>query len=151
MEEFRVNVKRRIFLFMCVVVFSLAIGIYDVFWNQSAGSPGAGFTEGVLGGLNSGLIFSLGAIALIQVIRLGRIIKDEKQLKMLYNKEHDERLKEIRSKAGMPMILIMSTLMLAAGIIAGFFSEIVFYTLLAASVTQLTIAAAVKVYCLKKM
>lgn len=151
MEEFKNGVKKRIYLFACAVVFSLSISIYDVFWNKTVSSSGAEFSEGMLDGVTFGIIFSLGVIALIQVIRLSRIIKDEKQLKMLYNKEHDERLKEIRRKAGMPMVLIMSILMLVAGVIAGYFNDIVFYTLFAASVVQLTVGAAVKIYCLRKM
>lgn len=97
-------------------------------------------------------VVSLGTIiALVQVIRLSRIIKDENQLKILYNKEHDERLKGIRSKAGMPMIMIMSILLMVVGIVASSFNYIVFYTLFVAGAIQLVIGAAVKIYYSKKM
>ena len=93
----------------------------------------------------------MGILAVIQFVKLSRALIDEKKLKMLYNSEHDERMLLIRSKAGMPMLLITSTLMIIAAVIAGYFNIIVFYTLAAAAVVQLSAGAAVKVYCMKKI
>ena len=78
-------------------------------------------------------------------------INDETKLKILYNKEHDERMKTIRSKAGMPLIAITSMLMVIAAIVAGYFNIVVFYTLVIAVAAQLSVSAMVKLYCMKTM
>jgi len=85
------------------------------------------------------------------IIKLSLAINDETKLKILYNKEHDERLKTIRSKAGMPIIAITSVLMIIAAIIAGYFNIVVFYTLVIAVAAQLSVSAMVKLYCMKTM
>jgi uncharacterized membrane protein len=145
MKEFSDNIKKRIIAFKCMSFIATAVSIYDVFIG------GGDFSDSMVGGVSLGTIIALGMLAVVQVIRLSRIITDEKQLKMLYNKQHDERLKEIRSKAGMPMIMIMSILMMIAGIVASSFNDVVFYTLFVAGALQLVIGASVKIYFLNKM
>jgi hypothetical protein len=78
-------------------------------------------------------------------------IKDERKLKMAYNRENDERMKAIRAKAGMPMLLITSVMMVIAAIIAGYFNIVVFYTLTAAAMMQLLLGVSVKLYHMKTM
>jgi len=151
MEEFRSKIKKRIFGFKCIAFVIAIVGIYVVFGSMTESLKSGDFTDGMVGGESFGMIIALGMMSVIQIIRLSRVINDEKQLKILYNKEHDERLKEIRSKAGMPMILIMSIGMFAAGIIGSYFNEVVFYTLFAAGFVQLGIGATLKIYYLKKL
>ena len=151
MKEFKAKIKKRIIALKCMSVIAVAVGIYDVFIGIPGSYQGGDFSDGMVGGVSLGTIIALGMLALVQVIRLSRIIKDETQLKILYNKEHDERLKGIRIKAGMPMIMIMSILLMVVGIVASSFNYIVFYTLFVAGAIQLVIGAAVKIYYLKKM
>lgn len=151
MEAFKSKIKKRLLGFKCIALVVVIVGIYDVFGGMSESLKGGGFSDGMVVGQSLGMIIALGMMAVIQIIRLSRIINDEKQLKLLYNKEHDERLKTIRSKAGMPMILIMSIVMFAAGIIGSYFNEVVFYTLFAAGFVQLLIGATLKIYYLKKL
>ena len=151
MEEFRSKIKKRMFGFKFIAIVVAIVGIYVVFGGMTESLKGGYFADGMVGGESLGMIIALGMMAIIQIIRLSKVINDEKQLKILYNKEHDERLKEIRSKAGMPMILIMSIVMFAAGIIGSYFNEVVFYTLFAAGFVQLGIGATLKIYYLKKL
>ena len=53
-------------------------------------------------------------------------------------------MKAIRAKAGMPMILISSVVMVIVGIIIGYSNTVVFYTLIAAAALQLMIACITK-------
>ena len=94
---------------------------------------------------------SIGALALVDLVKLNRAVNDETRLRMLYNKEHDERMKAIRSKAGMPLIAVTSVLLIIAAIIAGYINITVFYTLIIAVATQLSVSAVVKLYCMKTM
>jgi hypothetical protein len=149
MDKYRKNVQLKMFLLAILALTAVALGIYNVFFEGDA-EP-SGFSAGMLSGFRSGLAIGIGGLALIRMIGLGKAIRDEKKLKELYNKEHDERLREIRAKAGMPLILITSVLMLVAALIAGPLSLTIFYTLLIASVAQLLIGLSVKMYYLKKM
>ena len=151
MEEFRSKIKKRLLRFKFIAFVIAMVGIYDVFGGMSESLKGGDFLDGIVGGESFGMIIALGMMSVVQIIRLSRVINNEKQLKLLYNKEHDERLKTIRSKAGMPMILIMSIVMFVAGFIGSYFNEIVFYTLFAAGFVQLTIGATLKIYYLKKL
>jgi len=149
MEEFKRRAKRRIIIFSGMTLVAVALGIYSIFAMDN--SKEASLAEGIIAGFQFGIIFGIGILGLIQIIKLRRAIKNETNLKILYNQEHDERLKTIRSKAGMPMLMVTSIIMLIAAIIFGYFNLVVFYTLVIAATAQLTIGAIVKLYCMKTM
>lgn len=149
MEQFKTKIKGRISLFKVMTMMAVAFGSYDVF--VVGNSETERLAEGAVAGFQSGIILGVGIIALAQVVKLSMIIKDEKKLKLLYNKEHDERLKAIRSKAGMPMLMITSIMMLIAAIVAGYFNTTVFSTLVIAAIVQLLIGIIVKLYSMKTM
>lgn len=149
MEKFKRRVKQRIMLFSGSILIIVLIGVYGFF--AAAGSEQGIMADGIVSSFQFGIIFGMGMLALIQIIKLQRVIKDDKKLEMLYNRENDERFKAIRSKAGMPMLIITSLIMLLAGIIAGYFNVIVFYTLVIAGIVQLSIGTIVKLYYMKIM
>lgn len=149
MDKYRNKVRIKMVLLALLALTGVALGIYNVFFEGKSGA--SGFSEGMLSGFRTGMAVGIGGFALIQMIGLGKAILDEKALKELYNKEHDERLRAIRAKAGMPLLLITSVLMLIAALIAGPLSGPIFYTLLIASSVQLLISLFVKMYYLKKM
>lgn len=149
MEEFRKKIKVNRILFMVFILFAVAFSIYNVFFISS--TNGGSFDDGTVAGFQLGLILGLGFISALQFVRLSKALKDEKKLKILYNELHDERMILIRSKAGMPMLIITSIIMIVAAVIAGYFNITVFRTLVAAAAVQLVIGAAVKIYCLKTM
>lgn len=149
MEEFKMRIKRRIILFSGMVLMAVALGVYSFITMDN--SSDASFTDGSVAGFQFGIILGIGVLAFIQIIKLRKVLKDERSLKVRYNQEHDERLKTIRSKAGMPLLMITSLIMLIAAIIGSRFNIVVFYTLVIAAMVQLTIGALVKLYCLKTM
>lgn len=149
MEKFRTKLKRRMWISSGMIIVALALGLIRLYTvNLSDDST---ISAGFIAGFQFGLIMSLGLLSLIDLIRSRQALKDEFKLKTLYNKEHDERLKSIRSKAGMPMIQATSILMLIAAIIAGYFNITVFYTLVIALSAQLLLSAMVKLFCLRTM
>jgi len=150
MEEFKTKVKQRIILSSGLTLVAVALGIYFVFSLQNVPDD-ATMSDGFITGFQFGLIMSIGILSMVTIIKLKRALNDEIKLKVLYNKEHDERLISIRSKAGQPMLAITSVLMIIAAIIAGYFNIVVFYTLVAAVLAQLTISAGVKLVCMTKM
>lgn len=149
MEKYRKTIKKRMILCGFLAAISVGLGIF----NQS------GFLDLIslhtrneaLAGFQAGLLSGFGILSLLLLYRYGKAIKDDTKLKILYNKEYDERQNLIRQKAGMPMLMIASGIMIFAGIIAGYLNEIVFYTLILAAVIQLTLGAMVKIYYMRKM
>lgn len=73
-----------------------------------------------------------------------------KNIKLLFNKENDERMKAIKYKAGIPMLLITSVLMIIAAVIIGYFNVTAFYTMIAASLCQLVLSCIVKFVYIKR-
>ncbi len=149
MEQFKMKIKRRIMLFSVGTLGAAALCVYGFFAMGSTEKES--IVDGTIAGFQFGLIFGIGMLTLIQIIKLSMVIKDDKKLRILYNKEHDERLKLIRSKSGMPMLMITSVIMLITAIISGYFNTVVFLTLVIAATVQLSIGAIVKLYCLKTM
>lgn len=150
MEEFKTKVKKRRITDACLMLMAVVLGIFCILSMGSQADDGT-MAEGFVAGFQFGLVISIGVLSLVDFIKLSRAIKDETKLRVLYNKEHDERMKTIRSKAGQPLLTITSVLMVIAAIIAGYFNFIVFFTLVAAVLGQLAVSAGVKLVCLKKM
>jgi hypothetical protein len=97
-------------------------------------------------GFQSGLLLGIGMVALVNIIKYRKALRDQQELQILYNKEHDERQLLITQKAGMPMLVITSSIMVFAGVISGYFNTVVFYTLIAAAMVQLLIGLSAKIY-----
>jgi tellurite resistance protein TehA-like permease len=151
MEKFRKTVKRRIAISSGMTLVALILGFYSIYSIITADISTATHSDGFVAGFQFGLIISIFGFSAFDIVKLILAINDETKLKILYNKEHDERMKTIRSKAGMPLIAITSMLMVIAAIVAGYFNIVVFYTLVIAVAAQLSVSAVVKLYCLKTM
>jgi hypothetical protein len=130
---------------------ALILGFYSIYSIITADISTATHSDGFVAGFQFGLIVSIFGFSVFDIIKLSLAINDETKLKVLYNKEHDERLKAIRNKAGAPMIVVTSVLMVLAAIVAGYFNIVVFYTLVIAVAAQLSVSAIVKLYCMKTM
>ncbi|WP_296561277.1 hypothetical protein [uncultured Acetobacterium sp.] len=151
MEKFRTKVKRRIVISSGMAFIAMVLGVFNVYSILITDHSTATHSDGFVAGFQFGLIVSIFGLAIFDVIKLSLAINDESKLRVLYNKEHDEWLIAIRNKAGAPMIIITSVLMIVAAIIAGYFNIIVFYTLVIAVAAQLSVSAMVKLYCMKTM
>lgn len=145
MENFRKKVIKRIrILTVFILIFCVYI-VLDVFFIRNNID-----SENFINSFQFGLMFGLEMLAIINLIKLNKVVKSDKKLKLLYNKENDERLKLIRSKAGMPLLLINSIIMIISGIILGYFNTIIFLTLIITAGIQMLIGLFIKFYCLRK-
>ncbi len=102
-----------------------------------------GFIEGALAGGLLAAAFQLGG--------LRRALKDDTALRRLCNQEHDERMQDIRAKAGFPMMVIWGVAMIAAGLAASFVSETVAITLIATGAVQMLACAIAKRVYMRRM
>ena len=102
----------------------------------------ADFWNGMMAGISMGLtgLFIVGIIINI------RALKDEKRLKKLYAKEHDERTAQIQMQGQAMGMRISLILMLAAVIILGYFDIKLSLTVLICTFVQSLITALCKLY-----
>ncbi len=145
MAAFKQRLNRRILLFSGVLLIFISVLLYNQF--------GASNT------IKDTLTFSfqcgfsaVGALVLVYLIaQYRRALSDDQKLQVLYNKENDERTRAIWAKSGIPMTVILSMTLILAGIVIGYFNEIVFVTLICVALFQLLVTSAVKLYYMKKM
>ncbi|HKM35801.1 MAG TPA: hypothetical protein VJY54_13825 [Lachnospiraceae bacterium] len=145
MEQFRKTIRIRIAWLMALSLTTGLMGVYDVFFATNILKESIVFQ--FLGGASTAICI----ISSINIIRYRKIISDESKSKLLCNKENDERYKIIKSKAGIPIVPVLSVLMMLSGIIAGYLNITVFYTLLIAAICMVLVSGVVKLYYMKKM
>lgn len=146
MDKFKKRVKRRIIGLMAILI-SL-IGIYLIlFVNKDKIS----YMPEEIMSFNSGVLFSIGILLLIEIFKNYRSMKTEKELKKLYIKENDERRIMIMQKTGAIGINICILTFGFATMIAGFFNQIVFFTLLGTTLFTAIVKGMFKVYYYKKI
>lgn len=138
MEKYKKTITVRVYLLSVLALLAVGLGVYDVFW-AAAEVKASDIFE-----FQCGVTAALGILATTRIIWYRRVLRNEKKLKIQYNKENDERMKAIRAKAGMPIVLIASVVMIVLGIIIGYSNMTVFYTLIAAAAAQLFIACVTK-------
>lgn len=138
MKAYRKTIITRTILLSALALFAAALGIYDAFFATAEMKANNIFH------FQCGFTIALGALALILIIRYRKALQNEKALQAQYIKENDERMKAIRAKAGMPMNLIFSIVMIVIGIIIGYFNELIFTTLVVAAVIQLLASSIIK-------
>lgn len=145
MESYRKTLMFRICALSFVVVFAVALGIFDVFF------AAADIKTSPVFGFQCGATLALGVLALPLIVRYKRALTSEENRRRLFHQENDERMKAIKAKAGMPLLWITSFLMIIAAVVTGYFHVVVFYTLMAVSVCQLAIACIVKFIYMRLM
>lgn len=101
---------------------------------------------GLLGFCAGGLLVGIFGMA-----KFHRALKDDTALRRLYNQEHDERMQAIRAKAGVPVTLFMGAGLMAAGLVATFFSMTVALTLIAAGLAELLLTLVLKAWYARTM
>lgn len=145
MEAMKKDLKTRNLVLTILALFAVAMALFDAFVAPQA------LKESPVFAFQVGLTAVLALVSSILLIRNRKAMTDEIKLKKLYNYEHDERMATIKAKAGLPMILVTSVLMLVAAIIAGYVNITVFYTLVAAAAAQVLLALVVKVIVMRRM
>lgn len=97
-------------------------------------------------GFQGGGILVIDILFLYLIVRYGMTLKKEEQLKKLYYAENDERQKFIREKTGGRTLEVCATVIFVAGIIAAYFDETVFFTMVGCSVFLSLTRKALRLY-----
>ncbi|MDF2541420.1 MAG: hypothetical protein K0S47_1138 [Herbinix sp.] len=144
MESYRKKIITNVRIGIFIILAALSLCIFDLLisFELISFKP----KNILLLNFQTGFLLGIGMVALASMVKYKNVLKNPTRLQTLYNEEHDERMLLIEQKAGMPMLSITSSIMILAGIVAGYFNIIVFYTLIAAGTVQLIFGLIVKIY-----
>lgn len=97
-------------------------------------------------GFQAGMISVLDIMFVYLIVRYITTLKNEVKLKRLYNAEMDERQKFIREKTGGNVMWVCAVTIIIGAIIAAYFSETVFFTMLGCGVFLLLTKKFLSIY-----
>lgn len=144
------NFKRKLFsktLFLIILFVSMIVIYLVLSLNQDKLLKSSNDIVNFHGGVLSGF----GILLVLDIFRNIRAIKDDSKLRKLYIKEHDERRIMIMQKTGATGINICILGLGIATVVAGYFNELIFITLLWATLFVSLVKGLFKVYYFKKM
>ncbi len=146
MDKFKTKIKKRLFI-LSVTLLILIVSFLVLYINQSKFSS---ISDNILG-FNTGVITSMGFLLLIDILKYTKAMQNHKELKKLYIQENDERIIHIMQKTGSIGINVCLIGLGFATIISGFFNEVVFFTLLSATIFTAFVKALFKLYYYKNI
>ena len=156
MEQYKEKLKiTNIFLSICCAVLAIfaflavgsELGWFSILHPAAGDSHWASGWHGYIFGASIGIFSAM----LGFLIRNSRAMKNDKKLKELYVKEHDERTIRIQTLAGNMTMKCLLWMGLVASIIAGYFSITVSITILACIFVSSAINLILIAYYCKKM
>ena len=149
MEKLRLELVRKRNFFSIVGLLGIIVAATIGYWGYSQvglDSHRLDFIHGAQAGLFSGFVL----IILMEVMKINKGLKDDKSFKKLEIELSDERNILIKDKiGGLGFELIIFVLMIAI-VVAGFFNEIVFFTLLGVLLFIVATKSILKFYYSKK-
>lgn len=145
MEAYKKKLTLRVVILILVMLIFLAILLYNQFGAAKELKDSLGFSFQCS--------FSAAGLLVLTfwLMKYRKALADETKLRLLYNEEKDERMSAIRTKAGIPMVLILSMALVLGGMIIGYFNETVFVVLIGVALFQLLVSLGVKLYYKMKM
>ena len=149
MEKFKATLKARIRIYAIFTAVLLAVQVLAC---VGVISPAAGDSHwnDMWNGIIAGASFGIMALFVVCIVNNILAMKDEKRLKKMYAEENDERTKMIYTDARSAGAMIFLIGGLVAGIIAGYFSIAVCFTILACVFAHSIICGAMKIYYSRK-
>lgn len=140
-NQIEARTNRLLGLTACTIIL-LCTSISDVIPLHVGNTNAADF----ISGFQKGLLCALLVVFTYKLMSYRKALTDDKLLKQLYYKENDERECYISQQVGKSSMSITVITMLIVTVIAGYFHEVVFFTLLAATVLQALIQLVLKFY-----
>ncbi len=144
MEQYKKSLKVRIM----VLSASIAALITLLTLNESGtfGVIGANEFSEFLRGFQTGILFSVCIVFGFLIGRYIWLLNNDEKLKAAYYTENDERHKLIMMKIGGNAMYVCTVAILIGGIVAGYFNEIVFFSLAGCALFLLIARCALKIY-----
>ncbi len=146
MERYRQSIRHRCWFMGLLVIFGVTCLLCDQFLADrviTLSERGESYRSGFAAGVSM--------VALWQLWVCVQALRDPKKLEVLYEDAHDTRKNALRIKMGMPVFLYTSCGLILAALVASFFDEIVFKTLVTAAIAQIVMGWGIKLYYVKTM
>ena len=144
MENFRKQAKRTLIIYIAVLIAAIAL------WSGFSAVEAAG---GENNSSNFGTGFCAGVIAFmaINILRYSTALKNDEKLKKLYIAETDERGKLICEKSDVSAFKVILCIVVLSAMVASFYSDMVFYTLIAVMLTIIFVKEGFRFYYRRKV
>jgi hypothetical protein len=147
MDKFKGKIQKRVMMLSMTAMFTAAVYIVLVsglvMETPSVPEFIKGFNMGAFSGVELILVFF--------TVKYFVSMKNEATIKKLYIEENDERTKTIFQKTGAVGMTLFIIVLAIGAIVAGFFDQTVFYTLLGTTALGSLIRGACKLYYHKKL
>ncbi len=140
-KDIQKRIKQNICLLACSVIFLIVAASRTIpvqLETESASDYVSGFQVG--------LLIVLVIYFLNNVVKYNKALKEEKLLKQIYYKEHDERRNYINQKVGESSMWITTVILTIVTVITGYFNFVVFCTMIAVILLQGMIQILLKWY-----
>jgi len=138
-QDIQKRIKQNIGLLVCSAIF-LVVAASPVIPVQLENENASDYVSG----FQLGLLIVLVIYFLNNVVKYNKALKNEKLLKQIYYKEHDERMNYINQKVGESSMWITTVIMTIATVITGYFNFTVFCTMIAVTLLQCIIQILLK-------
>ncbi|MBW9147800.1 hypothetical protein K2F40_02155 [Clostridium sp. CM028] len=145
MEEYRKVVKKKIGLMATFNVLAVAFITLIVNLENMTAIINEPITD-FIHGFQLGIFIFLQFVMVMYITKYGKSLKNEDKLKKLYIVEHDERTTLIKNKIGGVGFNFSLGVIATAAIMAGFFNQMVFVTLLGVLIFMSLVKGFLKVY-----
>lgn len=145
MEKFKQRLKTRIIIMIAIIVV-VALTNLVLLLNRNNLPTLPDF----ISGFQLGVFMGFELLLVIFTIKNILSLSSPEKLKKLYIEENDERKKLIKQKTGGIVIYIFIITIAFAALVAGYFNQLIFFTLLATLVFIELVMVALKIYYLKK-
>lgn len=123
MEDFRKQAKRTLIIYIAVLVIAIVLwvvfSVFDIAGEESSSDFRTGACSGITG------------LMVINIVRYAAALKSDEELKKLYIASTDERARLIYEKSNSASFRTALIVLGLSSIVASFYSETVFYTLIA--------------------
>jgi hypothetical protein len=127
MEKFKLDIQRRIYGFAgLILLFVLTYYFMNRMYGMGDGSDASDFIRGFQLGIFSAMV----GATVVRILVYNAALRNETKLRKLHIEETDERNQLIALKAGGFASLVELIVSVLATLVAGFFSNTVFFTLL---------------------
>ena len=151
MEKYKSKVWARIMAFSFAVMISSGVYISGMFGVFDKFLPKNERFEDFMSGFQTGIFFVIILSSVYNIAKYLSSVNNAEKLKNLYICENDERKRAINDKAGQNLFMVIAYTMLVATLVAGYFSTIVFFTILCTLFVTEIIFTTMKIYYSKTM
>ncbi|RUT40519.1 hypothetical protein EJP82_24785 [Paenibacillus anaericanus] len=146
MEKYKEKVRLRVIYLTWIMLLTCLINIV-LLSNRNRLPEISDFILGFQSGVFTGLLF----VFIIFIVKYRKSMKSDEALKKLYIEENDERGQLIGYKVSVFTTVAMLILLALSTVVAGFFNELIFFTLLGTLGVFLIIFCAFTVYFKKTL